>query len=72
MIDRVPNDYLADANVAENHFISILYQPSAEDLLDTSFEERIRTYMDNTLPPIIDRMVRHQLASAKTRARPNQ
>ena len=33
---------------------------------------RIRTYMDNTLPPLIDRMVRHQLASAKTSSRPNQ
>ena len=65
-------DYLADTNVAENPFMSILFQPSADDLLDTRFEERIRTYLYKTLPPIIERMVRNQLAIAKTRARPNQ
>ena len=57
LIDRVITDYLADTNVAENLFMSILYQPSADDLLDTRFEERIRTYMEKTLPPLIDRMV---------------
>ena len=65
-------EYLADSNVAEKLFMSILYQPSADDLLDARFEERIRTYMDKTLPTLIDRMVRHQLASATTRARPNK
>ena len=72
MVDRVITDYLADANVAENLFMSILYQPSTDDLIYTHFEERrIRTYMDKTLPALINRMVRHQLAGATTRARPN-
>ena len=33
LVDRVITEYLVDANVAENLFMSILYQPSADDLL---------------------------------------
>ena len=62
LVHRVITEYLADTNVAENIFMSILYQPSAEYLLDNRFEERIKPYMGNTLPLLIDRMIRHQLA----------
>ena len=58
LVDHVITDYLADTNVAENLFMSIRYLPSADDLLDTRFGERIRTYMDKAFPLLIDRMVR--------------
>ena len=45
LVDRVIPDYLVHANVAENLFMRILRQPSAENLLDTRSKERIRTYL---------------------------
>ena len=54
----VTTEYIADANAARNLFMSILYQQIADDLLDTRFGERIRTYMDKAFPLLIDRMVR--------------
>ena len=72
MVDCVITDYLADTNFTENIFLSILYQPTEDDLLDTRFEECIKIYMVKTLPPLIDRMFRHHLASETTRDRPNQ
>ena len=71
LTDQVLTDYLADTTVTENLFLSILYQPKSDQLMDDRFMETIRTYMDTTLPPLVYRLISHRFAQDQTRVGPN-
>ena len=70
LTDQVLTDYLADPTVMENLFLSILYQPKSDQLMDDRFMETIRTYMDTTLPPLVYRLISHRFAQDQARAGP--